>query len=139
VNTEKRLQYKPKPDFTLIAIATSEDAYRLSWLINQAAGIRLTRIEPLKIWHESLENPGEFLCYQYTNASDVIVYRLIANRSDSGFLEMKFKQFDFFLQCFDMSEQQTQELLNKIKGEKDILMTSLISNPGKNLVQKLMI
>jgi len=138
VNTEKRLKYKPQSDFSLIAIATSEDAYRLSWLINQAAGIRLTRTEPLKIWHKSLENPGEFMCYEHTNELGKAVYRLVANRSVNGFLEKEYKQFDFFLQCFDLPEKASRELMEILKREKDILTASLISNPGNNLTQKLM-
>lgn len=139
VNKDKRLKYQPELDFVLIALASSEDAYRLSWLINQALNIHLKRDDSVKIWDEKRENPGEFECYKHTKQADETVYRLVANRSENGFLEKKYRQFDYFLQIFDLPGNKTENILSLLNREQDIIIARLIESPGKALIQKLMI
>ncbi|MEA3447205.1 MAG: IPExxxVDY family protein [Bacteroidota bacterium] len=136
---EKRLKYVPVPDFNLIAIASSEDAYRLSWVINQLFGIQLKRTEPLRVWDEKTENPRDFVCYTYTSASQQSDCRLISNKSESGLLESKYSKFDYFLQIRHFPGFQMTELVEQLNTQKDILMAVQITSPGKALTQKLMI
>ncbi|MFW5805651.1 MAG: IPExxxVDY family protein [Bacteroidales bacterium] len=136
---EKRLKYTPVPDFTLVAIATSEDAYRLSWVLNQLLGIQLKRTDPLQVWNEKTENPLEFGCYKYTSPSEQTGCRLIANKSESGLLESKYNKFDYFLQMRHLPGVKASDVIEQLNNEKDILLAVEITSPGKALMQKLMI
>ena len=136
---EKRLKYVPVPDFNLIAIASSEDAYRLSWVINQLFGIQLKRTEPLRVWDVKTENPREFVCYTYTSASQQSVCRLISNKSESGFLDKTYSRFDYLLQFRHLTGVKADDVVELLKNQKDILVAVEITAPNNDLTQKLMI
>ena len=71
---EKRLKYKAEQEFNLIAISAREDAYRLSWVINNTLDINLKRAGHLNIWEEKLENPQQFVYYQYNKSTSKISF-----------------------------------------------------------------
>ncbi|MGM0649428.1 MAG: IPExxxVDY family protein, partial [Bacteroidota bacterium] len=118
----KRLKHTPETEFYLIAIASSEDAYRLSWVINDILDIQLKRADPLKIWEENKENPGKYICYAYISEEQQGVCRLISNKSESGLLEPKLKQFDFFLQFQHLPGVKPESVVNALKKHNDILL-----------------
>ncbi|MGC9330268.1 MAG: IPExxxVDY family protein [Bacteroidales bacterium] len=136
---EKRLKYVPVTDFKLIAIASSEDAYRLSWVINQLFGIQLKRTDPLRVWDEKTENHREFVCYIYTSASQQSICRLISNKSESGFLDKTYSQFDYLFQFRHLHGVKSDEVVELLKNQKDILVAVEIIASNNDLTQKLMI
>lgn len=136
---EKHLKYKAEQEFDLIAISAREDAYRLSWVINNTLDINLQRAGHLNIWEEKLENPQQFVYYQYNKSTSQIVYRLISNKSETGFLSPAHKGFDYFLQLINIQKLKIDDITKKLMSQSDILAVKEIEKIQRSLKQKLII
>jgi hypothetical protein len=134
-----RLKYQPISNFALIAISSSEGMARISWIINRALNISLTRSDELKVFNEKLEAIQDFACYVHTNMHDEIVHRLIENKSTGGYLSKENQNIDYFLQCIEKKDAEIEQILKKIKTAEDILFASIIESTDKALTQKLLI
>lgn len=139
MNVEKRLKYRPESDFILYAISSREDIYRISWLINNILKTELKRAGNLELWNKNAEVPYKFDYYEYNKNDSQTVYRLISNKSADGFLDIKHKMFDYFLQITGLPENNKQNIYNTILQENEILAVKTIDNPEKELKEKLMI
>ena len=110
-----KLKYHPEFEFALLGISSHENDYHLSWSLNQALGLSLTRWDDLTITTAPEQNM-DFSVYRYEDADSMIMYHLISNVSPDGFLVPELKNMDFFLQISgENSEPFLQALIEKIK------------------------
>ena len=83
--------------FTLIGISCHLKDYRLSFLLNQHAGLFLQKLEDLRVALSAKKEPAEFSIYLYPDDDYFNTYFLVANRSQNFILVPEIKQVDFLL------------------------------------------
>lgn len=125
-----KLKYKPELEFSLIGISSHENDYHLSWAINQHLGLNLTRSNNLSILAKQQEAVQDFSVSSYEDEELMLLYNLISNSGENGFLFPELRNIDFFLQIYgELLHSQLlafQEHLKKI----DIVSASFVLDPG---------
>ncbi len=125
-----KLKYKPELEFSLIGISSHENDYHLSWTINQHLGLNLTRSNNLSILAKQQEAVQDFSVSSYEDEESMLLYNLISNSGEKGFLFPELRNIDFFLQIYgELLQSQLlaiQEHLKKI----DIVSASFVLDPG---------
>jgi hypothetical protein len=111
----------------------------MSWILNKNLKLNLIYSGKLKLFHEKFENTQKFSVYAHTNADGTLVYRLIENKSDDGFMSQEYRNFDFFLQCISPQQEKLNQILSAIKLSEDVLFADFLKIPDKNFIQKLML
>lgn len=85
-------------DFGLIGIASPENDYRLIWAINNTMGFSFVKHSDLEIWHKLLQDPQSFPQFRFLDEETLISYRLIANKSENGYLLEEMTNIDYLIQ-----------------------------------------
>ncbi|MES2591957.1 MAG: IPExxxVDY family protein [Bacteroidota bacterium] len=135
-------------DFVLIGISSHEKDYRLCWALNNLFGIDLTKTSSLEIKSKKEVTPSFFSLFNYENPDEFVEYFVIANLSENklfgsdentlfskgargphstehGILIPEHKQMNyFFVIRGEIEEQQTEEIIKKIK-EIDLVLTAV--------------
>ena len=93
-----KLTVKEDYPFGLAGISSPENDYRLCWSLNQLLGISLMRVDNLEIFHKRLDDKQSFPQFEYFDEEKVLQYRLISNRSDSGYFLEEMVNIDYLLQ-----------------------------------------
>ena len=93
-----KLTEKQDLDFTLIGISSDENDYHLCWILNKACELQLSKQDNLEIFHKRLEEKQEFAQFQYFDENSLLLYRLLSNRSESGYLLEELTNVDYILQ-----------------------------------------
>lgn len=107
-------------DYKLIGISSHAPDYRLSWAINQSLNTQLIKskeVELLKRGKQIL-----FSCFSFLDEETEKEYRLIANKNNKDLLIPEQKQVDFFLHLYDVTDEEFEEILVKIKRINIILI-----------------
>ena len=114
------LKEKESYDFGLIGISSPENDYRISWILNNTMGYRLVKQEDLEIYHKRLEYPQAFHQFRYNDEETLLLYRLISNKCENGYLLEELTNIDYLIQVTgDMGKEFINEMvkdLNKVKG-----------------------
>ncbi len=84
-------------DFCLLGLVTDEPDYKLCWRINQALGVNFEKQEELHLYHRKLNIEQEFSHYQYHDNDSLITYRIIKNKSESGYFMEELKNIDYLI------------------------------------------
>lgn len=125
-----KLNYKPELEFSLIGISSHENDYHLSWAINKHLKLNLTRSDNLSLMNKQHEIVQEFAISSYEDEESMLLYNLISNSGEKGFLFIELRNIDYFLQIYgELSENQLITLQNQLK-EMDIVSASFIIDPG---------
>lgn len=93
----KKYKLTPEPDyqFSLLGIVTSQNDYKLAWLINKELQLALSKSPSLNIFNKKQNISTEFSVYSDDNK---LIIRLIENKKAPFFLLPQFRHIDFFLQ-----------------------------------------
>jgi hypothetical protein len=133
-----KLNEKKDLDFALIGIASTENDYRLSWTLNKTFGLQLSRKENLEVFHKALDGKQEFSQFHYYDDNSLILYRLVSNRSEKGYLLEEMINVDYILQVSgDMDSEITDQLLGKLKALECVTLAFKIDPAGLKSVRKL--
>ena len=92
-----KLEYQPETRLILFGLVNPEPILRLSFLINKAAGIKLSEDKTIEFEHPKT---GEKLFYQVYSCFDEenhLGYRLLENRSNNFAFLDECKNFDYLL------------------------------------------
>ena len=92
------LKEKESYDFGLIGISSPENDYRISWILNNTMGYRLVRQEDLEVYHKRLEDPQAFHQFRYYDEETLLLYRLISNKCENGYLLEELINIDYLIQ-----------------------------------------
>lgn len=115
--------------FSLIAIVTTDNDYKLSWKLNQTLNISLVKHDPLKI--KSTRHPVDLLFsfYLYENEDDMLQFGLFSNKCADGLLIEEYKNADYIFKISDSSDKDhIDRIFLKIKTIQNILAVFLIDN-----------
>jgi len=114
------LKEKESYDFGLIGISSPENDYRISWILNNTMGYRLVKEEDLEVYHKRLEDPQAFHQFRYNDEDTLLLYRLISNKCENGYLLEELTNIDYLIQVIgDMGKGFINEMvksLNKVEG-----------------------
>jgi hypothetical protein len=125
-----KLVFKPVFDFQLIGLASDEQDYRISWLINSAMGWKLSKRENLVVEFQDEEINQEFSLFTYTDEETLVQYNLVANRTEHGYLLDEIRNIDYLLQVIDETGNQDMEsLVTGLKKLKEVRACFII-DPG---------
>lgn len=125
-----KLNYKPKLEFSLIGISSHENDYHLSWAINKHLLLNLTRSDNISIMNKQHEIVQEFAVSSFDDEETMLLYNLISNTGEKGFLFTELRNIDYFLQIYgELNETQLKALQNQLKSI-DIVSASFIIDPG---------
>jgi len=112
-----KLTQRKDLDFSLIGIASAENDYRLSWTINNIFGLQLSKAEHLEVFHKQLDDKQEFSQFRYYDDNSLILYRLLSNRSEKGYLIEEMINVDYILQISGNPDHGiTDHLVGKLKS-----------------------
>ncbi len=116
-----KLIYEPDYSFLLIGISSHENDYHISWLINRKLGLSLRKVRNLQIFNKKLGENQEFSIYSFENDERSLLYNLISNRCDNGFLIEEIKNIDYLLQILGVvSEKDQEKIINTLKETEKI-------------------
>ena len=86
-------------DFFLLGISSHEKDYRICWAINNILEISLEKEDrDIEVSVKKSNRTSLHSMYTFYDDNQETIYRLIANRSNLGFLVPETPQADYFLQ-----------------------------------------
>ena len=125
------LNYQPELEFTLIGISSHENDYHLSWVLNQKLGLQFIKANNLVILQPESELSQEFPVFNYEDEDALLVYNLISNKCEQGYLISEFKNIDFFLQISgEINKGFLDQLLEKLRNSGAV-NASFVLDPKK--------
>jgi len=135
-----KLTDKDVYDFGLVGISSPENDYRISWIINNSLGYRLTRQENLVVYHKRLDEPQTFAQFLYFDEEVLLQYRLLANKCNFGYLLEELNNIDYLLQVSgELNEKLMNDLVNALKSVDGIRMAFRINPSSLKSKEKLLI
>jgi len=133
-----RLPLELNPDYLLVAIASHEKGYHLSWILNQALGSHFARTSDYQSLYKKTDTVQSFPLFLWEDETRMLSYHLVSNRSENGFLFDDLRNIDFFLHvCPDPGKDFTVQLIRKLKEIPIIYACFPVDQelcPSKNLL-----
>ena len=124
-----KLDFKAELEFSLIGISSHENDYHLSWAINEHLGLKLFKSNKLSVFNKQLDTIQDFSVSSYDDEDTMLLYNLVSNTGEKGFLFSEFRNIDFFLQIYgEIPDLQLTGILEKLK-KIDIISASFIIDP----------
>lgn len=121
-----KLVFDAQTDFYLLAIASHENDYRLTWALNKNLNLNLVRGGDFSCNHPKHKVLTNYSMYHYEDENSYLRYHLISNKSESGFLLPDFKNIDFILRISgDIDSDDLNNILLKLK-KIDIVITAFV-------------
>lgn len=107
----------------LIAIASHEPDYRVSWLINASLKIQLRKTSNHIVSEpDDTESEAGFSCYTYSDQDALLEYFLVSNHSEKGYLLSKYKNIDYFLHITgESSVDFLKNIITRLKATMGII------------------
>ncbi|HRW22752.1 MAG TPA: IPExxxVDY family protein [Bacteroidales bacterium] len=119
--TRKILKFTPEFDFNLIAIASTENIYRLAFIINNTTGLSFEADQALTIWHPKLTEPQKFTVFVCNEEESFITLRLISNKCENGLLIEELKNIDYLIHLTgEINETFLKSFFKKLKQSPEI-------------------
>jgi len=126
------------PDFALIAIASHENDYRLTWSLNKSLGLNLKKVDDLEINHLKHKILCNYSMYSGSDKRSYANVHLISNKSERGFLIPTFKNIDFILRIANADDDFFDQVLAKLK-KIDIVITAFTIENISEKVHKMFV
>lgn len=122
-----KLTDSPSDPVTLIAICSSENEFRLSWLLNAELSTNFSRHDSHSVDRLFLSEGDIYL------SPDPNWAILLANKAENGgYLLPKQKKFDFILGLKkSVEEEQVRALVAKIRKVPGVITAILVEDPSK--------
>jgi len=110
----------------VFGILCDEKEYKLSWLINEVFGIKLTLSDKIKWTNKKLPTILEFACYKDVMSTSEPVF-LVRSKTSSGQILSEFGPFDYLLIVGKSEKDWKTQLRNitKIRGVFELESSSL--------------
>ena len=140
IRKKHTLEEKEKYDFGLIGIASPENDYRMIWILNRETGFSLARIADLEVYHPKLEGNQQFHQFEYFDDDSLLHYRMLGNKSESGYLLEEMSNVDFLLQIIgDFPADFVRKLVNKLNPLPEINLAFSLDPADLKSVKKLLL
>ncbi|MBS3807174.1 MAG: IPExxxVDY family protein [Bacteroidales bacterium] len=117
------------PDaYQLIAIASHQSDYRLSWALNQQFNWHLTQTGDLVVKPPKDGKDQHFSRFSYSDPQDN-AYHLIANKSQDGFCIPSMTNIDFLLKITgNFTKADLQPVIEKIRNIDFVITAFILEN-----------
>ena len=103
-------------NFHLVGISSHYHDYRLCWAINKKLSFNLERSEnEIIIQERKGEEVLAFPAFYFLCPESEILFELIANRNEDGYLIPEMKQADYFLKFDDFYSDSVSELILELR------------------------
>ena len=133
-----KLTYKPNYDFVLIGISSHENDYKLAWSINNVLNLNLSKKEDITVYNKKYAETQNFSVFSHNDETNLILYNLISNRCENGFLIQEYNKFDYFFQIYgELTDADINEMLNKLKQNNNIIIAGILDLNKTKSVGKL--
>lgn len=104
-------------NFHLIGISSHYHDYRLCWAVNKLLDFNLERSEnEILIQEKKGEDVMAFPAFYFLCPDSEILFELISNRNEAGYLIPEMKQADYFLKFDDFYTDPVSELTKKLRS-----------------------
>lgn len=104
-------------NFHLIGISSHYHDYRLCWAINKLLSFDLERSEnEIVIQERKGEEVLAFPAFNFICPESEVMFELISNRIEGGYLIPEMKQADYFLKFDDFYDDSVSELVTKMRS-----------------------
>ena len=115
-------------DFKLIGISSHEKDYKLIFLINSALDLNFEKQEEHLTYNKKLKIEQSFSHYKAEENN--VIYNLLSNRCEDGFLAEEINNIDYLIQLIgDVSSNERNEIIKKIKTI-DKVLTAIKLDPN---------
>lgn len=84
-------------NYCLLGIVSDEPDYKLCFLLNQTSKMDFQRMDSLALFDAKAKLEQEFPLFQFENPRNLLTYRIIKNRSESGYFLPELKNIDYLL------------------------------------------
>lgn len=111
--------------YSLIGISSHYKDYRLCWAINKTLEFNFERQEE-NLHSNSEKNRLGYSFFQYQCPETQVLFELISNRSENGYLLPEIKQADFILKLDDFYPHDPADIIKKLKLISMINMVFMI-------------
>ncbi len=123
--------------FKIICIASHQNDYRLSWALNEKLNINLKRVEDHQLQLPQNRGTQNFSLYASDPDESLVVYHLISNKSEQGYLLKNMKNIDYFLKISgEMENISLPDLVGKLKRIPIIITAFELENPTQAQMKK---
>lgn len=110
-------------DFGLLGLLSDEPDYKLCWLLNDQIHTDFNKVDDISIYQRKLEEEQLHSLFLYEDENSMLTYRLIGNRSESGYFLPELKNIDYLLHLQgELSTFNLQQLIDKINSLKSVRM-----------------
>jgi len=118
-----KLSVSIEEDYCLLGIVSDEPDYKVCWLLNQQLNFSLARIDDLKLFSKKLNEEQEVSIFKYYDENKLISYRLIVNKTSSGYFLPELKNIDYLLHIQgDIILDEITKIIKQISSIKAIRM-----------------
>ena len=121
----KKIELKSPDTFSLIAIYTVNNDYRLAWLLNNVLNLQIQR--------EDYSGEIELSLFSDRNSLAPIHFLLIENTPEVVKLFPNYEQVNYFLKVSNATEEQIQEAVGKIRKTESVSACSVLKANAKLL------
>ena len=119
------------PEIKVLAINSHAKGYKLCWNINKELKLNFQKSE-----YKEITTQQKFLQYKHYN-NDEVEYNIIANRSQTGYFIPDQKGVNYFLIINKKkTEYQKKEIIEKLRGNKEILDVSEIEIKKSTYIER---
>lgn len=110
-------------NYCLLGISTDDPDYKFCWLINDQLRMSFVKTDNLAVFQKKLGEEQEFSLFQYEDENTMLVYRIIGNRSETGYFLSDLKNIDFLLHIQgDLINDDISKLVADLNGLSNIRM-----------------
>ena len=122
-----KLDYSTDFDFILLGMVSYEKDYRLGWEMNQKLHMDFVRTGDHVLKHRKTGQEQHFSCFLYEDEEACINYKLLGNRSDTGYLLEELKNIDYLMVITgECDEECASSLREKLIGLDSVQSCFLI-------------
>ena len=125
------LNYQPELEFNLLGISSHENDYHLSWALNQKLGLQFIKIRNLEIHQAEAALSQEFSVFNYEDEDALLVYNLISNKCERGYLIPELRNIDYFLQISGETNQGFLDQYIENLRNSGVVNASFVLDPKK--------
>ncbi|MEX0987270.1 MAG: IPExxxVDY family protein [Bacteroidales bacterium] len=84
-------------NYCLLGIVSDEPDYKLCWMINQQMNTAFVKTEDLILFNKRLNEEESVSLFLYDDEKKMVTYRIIGNRTPSGYFLPDLKNIDYVL------------------------------------------
>jgi hypothetical protein len=116
----KKLRYKPEFDFDILGISSSENDYKISWLISSCLEIEFIKCDDLKMLDDKEPEEQIFSVFENIPEGHGLKLKIVSNKGNLGYLITELKNIDYFL-LIQKEESMLNDLYAKLKSLPEII------------------